>query len=627
MNITTLFFSSIGIIFSLIFIFIILYNRSLRTIPNILTLNSAIAILLLSSDTFSIGIYVLYRDIKRRQLQMEIEMKSLFLCHLRGCIAHISFCALVYSYAIQACYRLVGTIFYHRVSYNHLRIYVYAISIQWSFAILQLLPIILGNNQIYIKHEYLCQIAIENSKAIGYICFTNYLIPLTIIMIIYYKITRSVRKKENNGAYKYNIHRVRRQVVLIQRIVILILVLLVLGGPYSIFIILEALSIKRAPSYAHRIGFMFISIACASSIITIIYFARSIRKMIIEFLSIKKKSLQRNELQRLNSIRNMELTPKRMPMSTTDDTCIGIISSLIFIFIILYNRSLRTIANILTLNSTAAILIMSSDTLAIGIYVLYRDIKRRQLQMEIEMKSLFLCHVCGYIAHMSFGALVYSYVIQACYRLVGTIFYHQFSYNNLKIYMYAICAQWSFAILQLLPIILGNNQIYIKHEYLCQIAFENSKAIGYLCVTNYLIPLTIIMIIYYKITRSVREKENNGTYRYNIHRTRRQVVLTQRILILIAILFVLGGPYTVFIILEALSIASPPVYSHRIGFMFISVASTLSIITIIYFARSVSEIIVNSISIKKKMPQKYELQRLNSIKLTPIMYTNRSTHK
>ncbi|CAF1265922.1 unnamed protein product [Adineta steineri] len=121
-------------------------------------------------------------------------------------------------------------------------------------------------------------------------------------------------------AYKYNIHRVRRQVVLIQRIVILILVLLVLGGPYSIFIILEALSIKRAPSYSHRIGFMFISIACASSIITIIYFTRSIRKMIIEFLSIKKKSLQRNELQRLNSIQNMELTPKRMPMSTTDDT-------------------------------------------------------------------------------------------------------------------------------------------------------------------------------------------------------------------------------------------------------------------------------------------------------------------
>ncbi|CAF4184832.1 unnamed protein product, partial [Adineta steineri] len=357
-------------------------------------------------------------------------------------------------------------------------------------------------------------------------------------------------------AYKYNIHRVRRQVVLIQRIVILILVLLVLGGPYSIFIILEALSIKRAPSYSHRIGFMFISIACASSIITIIYFTRSIRKMIIEFLSIKKKSLQRNELQRLNSIQNMELTPKRMPMSTTDDTCIGIIFSLIFIFIILYNRSLRTIPNILTLNSTAAILIMSSDTLSIGIYVLYRDIKRRELQMEIEMKSLFLCHVRGYIAHMSFGALVYSYVIQACYRLVGTIFYHQFSYNNLKIYMYAICAQWIFSILQLLPIILGNNQIYIKHEYLCQFAIENSKGICYTNFTNYMIPVIIIMIIYYKITRSVGEKENNGTYRYNIHRTRRQVVLTQRILILIAILFVLGGPYTVFIILEALSIAS-----------------------------------------------------------------------
>ncbi len=205
--ITTLSFSCVAILSTVIFIFIIIFNRSLHTVANILTVNSSVAILLLSSDTFSIAIYVLYRDVKRRQSQIPVEMKNVVLCHLRGYIAHISFCTLIYSYVIQAFYRLVGTIFYHRISFQHWKIYAYAICIQWFIGTIQLLPIAIGNNQIFIKEEYLCQIAMENSKAIGYICVTNYLIPLTIIMIIYSMITRSVRQREKNG-------KIRRKMIL-----------------------------------------------------------------------------------------------------------------------------------------------------------------------------------------------------------------------------------------------------------------------------------------------------------------------------------------------------------------------------------------------------------------------------
>jgi hypothetical protein len=137
------------------------------------------------------------------------------------------------------------------------------------------------------------------------------------------------------------------------------------------------------------------------------------------------------------------------------------------------------------------------------------------------MTSLFLCHVRGYIAHISFSAIIYSYVIQALYRLAGTIFYYRITLQHLKMYIYAICMQWTFAILQTLPIGFGNNQIFIEDEYLCQIAMDNSKAIGYLCVTNYLIPLTTIMVIYYMIAKSVRQKEENG----EIHRIRIFLVL------------------------------------------------------------------------------------------------------
>ena len=200
-NITTLLFGGIGILGSLLFILLILTNRTLRTLANILTLNSTLSILFLSIDTLSIAAYVLYRDLQHRQLHASVPMGNLFLCHLRGYIAHVSFGALVYSYVIQTLYRLAGTIFYHRVSFQQKKIYKYAIGLQWLFSIVQTLPIALGNNQVYIEHEYLCQIAIDNSKAIGYLCLTNYLIPLTVTTMMYVKIVKAVRKRKKNGEF------------------------------------------------------------------------------------------------------------------------------------------------------------------------------------------------------------------------------------------------------------------------------------------------------------------------------------------------------------------------------------------------------------------------------------------
>ncbi len=91
--------------------------------------------------------------------------------------------------------------------------------------------------------------------------------------------------------------------VLTRRILILIGILLVLGGPYSTFIIMEVFSIKRAPSYSHRIGFMCISIAAALSILTIIYFTQPTRKIVKKYLSINQKTPVGSESRRLKSSR------------------------------------------------------------------------------------------------------------------------------------------------------------------------------------------------------------------------------------------------------------------------------------------------------------------------------------
>jgi hypothetical protein len=122
------------------------------------------------------------------------------------------------------------------------------------------------------------------------------------------------------GAYRYNIHRARRQMVLTQRILILIGILLVLGGPYSTFILMEVFSIRRAPPYSHRIGFMCISIATALNMLMIIYFTRPARETIETVLRMKKWSQHSRELQRLNNNKYIVNIPKRMEQMITEKT-------------------------------------------------------------------------------------------------------------------------------------------------------------------------------------------------------------------------------------------------------------------------------------------------------------------
>jgi hypothetical protein len=57
---------------------------------------------------FAIAVYVLYRDFSLEK----VKMHNMFLCHLRAYLPHISFCALVHSFVIQAFHRLAGIVYF-----------------------------------------------------------------------------------------------------------------------------------------------------------------------------------------------------------------------------------------------------------------------------------------------------------------------------------------------------------------------------------------------------------------------------------------------------------------------------------------------------------------------------------
>ena len=108
--------------------------------------------------------------------------------------------------------------------------------------------------------------------------------------------------------------------VLTGRILILIGIVLVLGGPYSIFILMEVFSIAHAPSYSHRIGFMCISIAAALSIITIIYFTRPIREKLEKYLVIPKQLQNSRKTEPLKNLKEIEINAEIIQQDGTEES-------------------------------------------------------------------------------------------------------------------------------------------------------------------------------------------------------------------------------------------------------------------------------------------------------------------
>ena len=92
------------------------------------------------------------------------------------------------------------------------------------------------------------------------------------------------------GAHTINIQqRTRRQMKLIRRILILITILLVLGTPYCTIIILDALSLVPAPTYGHRVGFLFVGIAACCIMLMMLYFTQNLRPLITGREKTRKK--------------------------------------------------------------------------------------------------------------------------------------------------------------------------------------------------------------------------------------------------------------------------------------------------------------------------------------------------
>jgi hypothetical protein len=124
---------------------------------------------------------------------------------------------------------------------------------------------------------------LQTSLYIFYTCFLAYLNPVTLIIIIYFKLVRYVQKKSKQITPVNQLVRLRRELKMVRRIIMLLIVLITLGLPYTIFFIISFFT--DPPKYHFRLAFLSVDISLACIIIALCQFTDPIKTCVMKTIN------------------------------------------------------------------------------------------------------------------------------------------------------------------------------------------------------------------------------------------------------------------------------------------------------------------------------------------------------
>ncbi len=270
-------------------------------------------------------------------------------------------------------------------------------------------------------------------------------------------------------------------------------------------------------------------------------------------------------------------------IATIISLVLAILLAVIFLTIVIFNKTCHTIPLMLTSNSCMAEIIYGSNMLSVAIFTLQNDIKQRAFQD-------ILCTLRDYLGFLGTALLLYSFTLQALYRYIIVVYPTRISWQSIRVQATLICLSWLFCIISLLPWLLMDTATYNVDNQACILPFRLSVPIIYNVTLVYLIPISIIILIYFKLVRYVHQMSTHAiSSTQTLQQARRELVLVRRIITTISILLILGIPYTTFMFISF--VTKPPKYYYRIALFFSDLSQAFIMIVLFKFSKPVMDIL------------------------------------
>jgi hypothetical protein len=268
-------------------------------------------------------------------------------------------------------------------------------------------------------------------------------------------------------------------------------------------------------------------------------------------------------------------------------TTFAVVLSLIFLSIIALDKTCHTVPMMLIANSCLAELVFGSDVLGMAVFTFQNDLKQIQYQDS-------LCVFRGYLSCIAVALQNYSYSLQAIYRYIAVVYPTRLFWQSAKFQGFLICLTWIFGLLCPIPYILTNQIKYNVNNQICQMPLRLSFLTIYNALCIYMIPISLIILIYFKLVRYVKEISKHVTPVNTLFRAERELKMVRRIVILVVGIVTIGFPYAIFIFVSFFT--SPPKYHFRIAYIFVDVSLAFVMIVLFQFTEQLKTSIKQAIS-------------------------------
>lgn len=238
--------------FSCLFILIIVLDKTCRTMPMFLVGNSCLSSLMFEFIVLHMSIFALNNDLN------EIFIEDT-LCIIRGYFGYVFAGILYYSFFIQSVHRYLTAV-YPMHSFNESYKFIFVIVIiSWLLGFIYPLVLLLTHGIVYNADNQICQLPMKFSFSMIYLTLFVFSLPMIGIGIIYFLLVRYVKQMNKRMASVNALARARNQLKMIQRIIILISILLIVGIPYLLLSVMSWF--MSIPKYHFRIGCLFTNIS------------------------------------------------------------------------------------------------------------------------------------------------------------------------------------------------------------------------------------------------------------------------------------------------------------------------------------------------------------------------------
>jgi hypothetical protein len=222
------------------------------------------------------AVFALQNDLKQETGNISFCITISFLCYVTDAMQN-------YSYLLTAMYRYMSVVYPARHLWQSTKFQIALIIGQWTFSVAYAVPLLISKQIVYNIDNQICQVPLRLSVTMIYISIVLYTIPNLSIVFLYIKLVRHVRQISNRTTLPNTLFHARRELRLIQRTLILSNILIILGVPYTFFVIMSF--ITTPSKYHFRIAYIFIDISVLAIMIMIHQFTQQTKEIIAKIFS------------------------------------------------------------------------------------------------------------------------------------------------------------------------------------------------------------------------------------------------------------------------------------------------------------------------------------------------------